>query len=351
MNSRVKSIGFALLVVFSAIGMVATAPAMAASVDSETTTTTTTSELTDGATVTKFNGSDTDQIATLQASYATTKPEIQIIDPATGATIETFTNASNPDYFTSTGGTGPYYFNTTFNESDFGNVPMASGVNKSVTVRMIDNSSLADPGSADMANITVYLENVDGRTILRGSAAAMDLESVGAGPFTLDLGVFGTKDIATYEESDVGVNGSGSTVTLDLTSEAGSTNTSVADRFSDGVSDSASSGDWILSQQLFVNDEPQKVFYEEAPDSVDSTDTYGVYKPSSDEIVTNIGDEYDSNSVDVRVIGNNAYGLTTRVLDFGVSGLTASIPFMGSLTMLGASLVLFGRTKRRSTEA
>ncbi|MFC7134326.1 MULTISPECIES: hypothetical protein [Salinibaculum] len=299
---------FALLLLTAGVAMAAP------SIDSETTVTSTTSAYADGETQTTFNASDGVNLSTIQASYATTKPEIRIIDPETDTVIKTVTNASDPGYFTKTGDDGTtYYYNTTFAESDFERMPMAANENKSVTLRFIDNSSLDDPTSSDMTNTTVYLENTDERTVLRGDAGAMEFGSDGFSAFGFNWSV---DKNAELDQSDVTVDGDNTSVILTLEDEAGDTDTSVQQRFANAVPEEVESGDWLKTQQVYVDGTPIKVFYDSAPS--DAEGTYGVYDEDANLVRVELGEEFaDDSSVDIRAVGNNKYGWWTLVSDFG----------------------------------
>jgi hypothetical protein len=325
------------------VGAAAAAPA----VDSETTATGTESALTDGASVADFNASDTDQLQTLQASYATTKPEIKVIDPETGNTIETFTNASSPDYFTSTGGSGPYYFNTTFNESDFAAMPMNAGENKSVTLRLIDNSSLDNPGSGDMTNVTVYLENTNERAVVYAGDQNTGDDVTGdvTGTFSEAKAPFGIESLTsvpyisahdTYDVEAEGVDVNNTDVYVVYGDDNGS------DAFTTALNDRRSyeSGDWNKYIRLNVDGSPAKVFQSSTPDDLEDNTTYGV--------TTEVG---PSNTEAVKVTGaatedKDTIDLTTNVnnFDFGYV-LSLSLSGIGIMT-----LFVFGSLKRRESE-
>lgn len=305
--------------VLAAVLLLSVGAAMAApSVDS-------TSPLADGGTIDDFNASANDQLPTLNASYATTKPEIQIIDPETGATIETFTNESDPGYFTQTGGSGPYYYNTTFNESDFATVPMDAGEEKNVTLRLIDNSSLGDPGSSDMTNITVTLNNTDERAVIRAGDTSLDdgfAEITSEDPAFWEIWASAT-EFSEVNPEGVGVGGDATTVYVVLE------NDSVADPFETAAEDKEggwswipgvgpsdySEGDTIKDIQVGVGDGSVlfKNYYEAAPDSVADKEeaTYGVYSSlngePTQEIHLGTEDFDDETSVDVMLVGNQGY--------------------------------------------
>lgn len=311
-----------------ALLLVSGAVMAAPTVDTETTDTTETSDLRDGDTVADFNASDTDQIRTLSFSVTSSmEPGVKAVDPDTGLTIRSWTNDSEAiTYDTSASGTHYYDFNV--NESALNNMPIASGQNKTVTLRLIGNTSADDPQTT---NVTVYLDGVPGRTVRYVGADAESL-SLGTDGFSVAGFNFSVDPNAEIDSSSVAINGSDSTVTYHLAdSEA-------ADRFDEAVASEAESGDWLLTQQLFIDSTAYKVYYQEAPDDVADGATYGVYKPGASDVVVHTGDDFaDADSIDVRMVGNNAYGILTRIQAFGLEGLTGGVGMaVGGGMLVGA---------------
>jgi hypothetical protein len=348
-SSRYGSIALAALVVLSGLAVVATGGGLAATIDTETTDTSTQSDLTDSTVITDYNGSDPGYA--FEASVQTQNDsEFRVL--ADGVVIETWgptdLNQTGAIDTGSDGNADTWYYRASSSEvnSALQKVPIMSGENATVTFRAVDNATLsAENETYADANVTV--DNVDGRIIFRGSAGAMTLEDAG-GFEVFGLSILDTSPIAELSEDNVAINGSGTTMTLSLTEEGD--NTSIAERFSNPI-DSASSGD-VVPMQLWVNNIPHQVYYESAPSDVDNSTTYGIFKPDSNEVTANIGDEYDGeDSVDVRFVGGQDFSLWTKAMNLGTFFGLEFVPFLGSMTTFGASLLLFGRTRRREMGA
>jgi hypothetical protein len=329
----------ALLVLVLAVGAVTAAPA----VDSETTATNTQSALTDGDSIDSFNASNSVELPTLQASYDSDDVAIEIIDPETGAVIERFENSttSSDPYFDQTGNdSGTYYFNTTFNESDFAAFPMGAEENKDVKIKLIGNTSADEPPTA---NFTITLNNTEERAVVyAGDEVTGDSAPTGSAvtaEFNEDVGAWGvdalssipgfdTYDTFNVEGESVGVNGSDTDVYVVYASDNASTAFSDAlDRGSWWGASDYEEADWVKSYQLSVEDTNYKVFNDEAPDE-EPEETYGVTTsvgPSdADAIKVDLGeDAEDETAVDVSSTANDAYGFIAaqgiRLRSWGLS--------------------------------
>ena len=310
----------ALLVLVLAVGAATAAPA----VDSETTDTTTQSALADGDSIDKFRANDT-QLPTLQASYDSTNVAIEIIDPETNQVIERFENdtSSSHDYFQQTANaSGTYYFNTTFNQSDFAAVPMDASEDKTVDIKLIGNTSADDPPTT---TISITLNNTNKRAVVyAGDGVTGDSAPSGStvtAEFNEDVVAFGvdtldsvpgvdSHDTFDVEADSVGVNGSNTDVYVVYASSNAST--AFDDALDRKLTGSYDDGDWVKFYQLNVEDTNYKVFNAEAPDD-EPDETYGVTTsvgPSNtDAIKVDLGeDAEDETTVDVMSSANDAYG-------------------------------------------
>lgn len=322
----------ALVVISLLVGAVAAAP----SVDTETTDSATQTELTDGDTVSNFNASDTAQLSTLSVSYDSDNPGIKVIDPDTGATIEYFKNSSDSSYFSVYDATNNSY-NTTFNESDFAAVPMEAEENKSVTLRLIGNTTKSSPNKT---NITLHLNNTDERAVVYAADEVTGDDaptgSATTAEFDEDVTAFGVEtlasipgidshDVFSVDGESVGVNGSDTDIYVVYASDNASTAFSDAqDRKAWG---SYEDGDWVKTYQLSVEDTNYPVYLDEAPDE-EPDGTYGVTSsvgPSdTDAIKVELGDDAeDETAVDVSSTANDAYGFLAaqgiRLRSWGLS--------------------------------
>jgi hypothetical protein len=329
-------IGATLLLLAAVGGALAAAPA----VDTETTDTASTSALNDGDTVTSFNASDTN-ISTLQADYDSDNPGIKIVDPETGDTIKTVTNSSDPGYFTETDATADYY-NTTFTEADFAAVPMDASENKTVTLRIINNTNVSSP---DTTNITVYLENTDKRAVVTASETDPDTSTEETDP------VLPWRDAETRANIDadsVGINGSNTTVYVVYTDDDAAAPYETAAANKSGVTGDTfatdySDGDRIRDHIVRVNDTPYAVFSATVAEDVPEDTTYATYTTVDGEPAhaVTLGDDYDSETaVDVETTGNDELSFFERVETEGVGVFGLSLT-----AVAGATLVVVGRPR------
>lgn len=306
---RVGAIGFAAMLVLTLGGGVVFAASP--TVDTEATETSSQSAVTDGHEVTDFNASG-GNISTLQVDYDSDNPGIKIVDPDSGEVIKYVTNKSNPSYFVETNASADYY-NTTFSESDFAAVPMAASENKSVTLRLVNNTTHSAP---DTTNITIYLNNTDERAVIYAGQAAEDGD---APTTTLDVentttwwGFGSERREATVEHDNLGVNGSATDVYVLYADDNASKAFDAADEH--GLLGSNSDGDYIDYYQLRVDDDPQPVFLNAAPDNVLDDATYGhtTTVDGHSAIKTELGSDYeDASTLDIESHANDDYGWWT----------------------------------------
>jgi hypothetical protein len=319
MNFSKRSIGSIVLVVALVLSAL-TAGSMAATVDTETTVTATQSELTTGTTIVDYAGEPLAN-GDVEANVTSTDPAFRVIDGETGMVVDTFSGTDlNQTGSVDTGTDGnadAWYYRTNVSEA-FQKVPINAGENKTVAIKIVDDRTL-DEANETYTWLNVTVDGVADRAIFAGTDDALTFDQDGWSVLGFDLSV---DDNVEWEQTDVGVNGSGSTVSLRVTNATG------ADRFATSA-DGLSSGDWIWTSQLWINETPHKVYYESAPDDVDSSATYGVYDPTDDTVTAHLGDDYDGESyVDMRVVGNDAYDTLTRFQHFGVTNALGSLwPF------------------------
>jgi len=310
------------------VGASGVAMAAAPSVDTEATDTATQSALNDGDTVTTFNASASVNISTLQASYDSTNPGIKIVDPETGDVIATYTNSSNPDYFTETGSaSGNTYYNTTFSEADFAAVPMSASENKSVTLRLINDTTVDDP---DVTNVTIFLENTDERAVVTASEsfAGADVEETDPSLLSSVLGAE-SENTSDVEADGVGVNGSQTTVYVvyhdDTVAEPYETAADNKSAWGGLSSTDYESGDMIGDHIVRVEETPYAIYSDSAPERVldASGATYAVYDTVDGEPAHRIelGDAADGeSSLDIETAGNQELGFLESPETFGDSG-------------------------------
>lgn len=335
-----------LLLVAAMSGALAAAP----TVDTETTDTASTSALTDGAVVTDFNASASDNLSTLEASYDSTNPGIAIVDPETGDTLKTVTNTSNPDYFTETGSaSGVTYYETTFSEADFATVPMAANEDKTVELRLINNTEVSQ-SQWDTTNVTITLDNTGERAVVTASSSSESSGIVETDEIDSLLPEFlggGTESTTSVAQDNLGVNGSATTVyvvyeddTADDAFEDAAANQSWfgIEAFASDYED----GDRINDHIVLVEDTPYAVFSEDVAEDIPDDTTYAVYTEVDGQPAHEIqlGDEFDDeSSLDVETTGNDALGFAERVATEGVGLFGLSL----TTGLAGAALLVIGR--------
>lgn len=279
-------------------------------------------EVTDGATYTTFNASG--PIGWLNATYDSNNVALEIIDPDTNEVVNRFGNASSRWELYNTTSRG---INLT--ESDFATMPMDANQNKSVTLRLIGNTSADNP---PMTNLTIYLENTDERAVVHaGSTATGDggiaevdeVETRGWSFWSTS-----TENTTMLEADNVGVNGTATDVyvvyadeTVAEPYETAAANKSVLWGLS--TSDYAD-GDQIKDQVGFVDGMAYGIYYNEVPEDADNAEDHTYYTWTSvngeSAHMINLGEDFeDETSVDVETIGNDTpeFGVDVQTLDTG----------------------------------
>jgi hypothetical protein len=328
------------------VGVMMLAPAVSAAVptfDTESTDTTTTSDYSGGETITDFTANDSKHIY-LEASGMTADGEFQFRDPDLNLSIYTNSSLAATD-------SANNYYAANDSHAALKNFPMDSGENVTVTIRAVNDTTVDDPDTKD---INITLDNVDTRVVRyvdtsqvsseSDSDALTQLDTDGFNVPLTDMSIF-ADDFAKVQEDDVSVAGNDTTIRYHFA------NSSSATRFDDRVSN-LDSGVWQPAIVASVGGENLKVYADEAPDSVESGDSYGVYHADEDAIVFHLGDDYeDESTVDVSV--NSKAGWYAQFQAYGASAFTNGTP-LESLTGL---LFIFGSTgnllriRRSETEA
>lgn len=301
----VGSIALVAVLMLTAI----TAGGMAATLTSQ-------SEVTGSTTVDNYDGSPLAN-GTVEGNVSSTDPAFRVIDAETDTVVETL---KGDDLNQTTDGGSYYHYEGNVSDA-FEQVPINAGESKTFAVEIVDNYTLDDANeTSTFANVTV--NGSTNRAVFAGTESNLDIVSDEGTEF-FGFSLWGAEDMTTFEEDDVGINGSGSTVELDVWDD------NASEDFATSAEDK-SSGDWIWTTQLWIEDESaHKVYYESAPDDVDSDDTYGVYNPTTDSVDVNVGEQYeDDDNVDIRIVGNDAFSISERFNNFGIqNALGAFNPF------------------------
>lgn len=331
-------------VVLSVLAPVGLAAAASPIVDTATTNTSTTSDIVDGTTITGFDANASNQ-SYFEAEFDSTDPAVRLKDPETGEVLRVYGSAA----FNQThSGSQTNHYARNFSHDEFQNVPMAPGENKSVTLVAVNNSTLSTP---DVTNVTVYLENVGDRSVIRvGSTVASSQKfSLKEGQFVVETlnWSFGAKQ-ATFDRSNVKIAGQGSTLRIAFA------NATAASRFDDSAADAAS-GDAVLSTTLTAGDDPVLVYKDSAPSDLANDSTYAVYDSSEDALTVHFGSDFSGvNTTDIRVGANRGIfgALQTYQLQYvaakapGLSPQSMPTLFIG-VELGGLTMALFGLVMRR----
>lgn len=301
-TTKLRALFLATLVVFSSMAVILMTPTALAAVTVDAGN----SSVTDGGTITGFeaNASNNTRVTFHNDGNNINSSYLEIREPSDFKEIY-YTN--NTPHALVQGTFDKAEFNMSHDEFKY--LPMEANEDKKFTFRFVNSSS-----ESVTKNISVTFNNTGDRTVVYAGDHFRDTDD-----FTEKQGGFAgffAKDISEIDDDDVTVDGDKTTVYYKLA------NGTIHDPFDDATTD-ASSEDWLIAQQLYVDGVPTKVFYDEAPDSVDDEDTYGVYNSDDEVVEINLGDEHsDADDVDVKLVGNNRYGPQT------IAGQVA--PFIGN---------------------
>jgi len=279
------------------------------------------------------------------ATNATTDPVTKVVDNGSG-----YVAAENGSMANISVGSEGTHFNATIEKSALADVEHGIGENVTVEFRAFNNSS-AD--TADV-NTTAYLEFDNSTTVQNIDDSDVEAENVvtvtnNTGVLGTTIGPLGTTK-ADIETDDRKVNGSETDVVIALS------NQSARDMFDEGVSES-SAGDkisklWSGTRTVATisdgdgNKVAVPVFYEEAGDDVEESDTYAVYKEvgGTQSLVVNLGDSFeDSDEVSVNAIGSA--GASTMLLDYISNSPMQSPMTINTGAMLGMVPVVASRRR------
>jgi len=307
MRYTLKRVGIVALVALLAVG----AASGAVTFDEEATNTATTSDVDSGVNAIAYN---TSEDIYLEFETEGTASGFNITDPESGEELVS-RNVSEDSvaqsYADLTTTPSTYYWETNVSIKKFSGVEMEAGESKTFEVTIInDTRATATNPKTTTQNFT--LENDGKRTFLVledsevGSSGLAELASETTFGYQLPWNT----DVATIDQS-VPINGSGTTATIDVE------NSTVAERFASS-SEGAESSEWTMSTLATVDDEPVRVYADEAPDDVDG-ETYIVHDTSSDELEIHFGDDVSGESADVWMVANK--GWTSQLQHYGLSAL------------------------------
>lgn len=214
------------------------------------------------------------------------------------------------------------HFNATMKHSALFDSDHAAGANVTYDVTTVNNSTAStlttttdqiyvewdNSTSVEHISTSDVSDGIDGLTV--------ESSALSVGGFNLTAGPLGA-DYSSIEATDRTVNGSETDVYVTFA------DSNVTDDFNEAAADASSAGklsgfSWtrnvVLVEDADGNVDFVPVYNEEAPDSVDASSTYAVYKTDayggSDGVMVNLGDDY-SDASQVSVTAKGSVGLTT----------------------------------------
>ncbi len=334
-----------MLVGVCLIGMSVAPAAMGAApvVDTEQTDTSTTSEITGSTVIDPFTANSS-KTSALEFETDSTNPEVWVRDDATGEVISVVSTSSmNQTYANDT--ESKYYYQYEFSHDEFQTISGETGENSTVTLEIYNDTTVDNP---DVTNVSLQLAQSDRTVVRAGPQAVADgdleitdtFEVAGFTPLGEPEGTFDTTTTVPSSNGTLVVAGVNNTLTTRLSDAAGS----------------ESAGGWIQSTALTVDGNAVQVYLDEAPDGVDSTDTYAVYDSGDSLIEVYPGDDIaDVSNADVSVRANTGLLGTLRVygMDFGTISSLINPLFMGTglfnglIGLMGVGMVAGGRRDLR----
>ncbi|NHN50038.1 hypothetical protein G9464_20935 [Halostella sp. JP-L12] len=321
MNSRkaissVLAVALALSVISG--GAMAAAPTIDTSATDDTTTTT---ELQTGSTITNFTA-NASQATVVQYQADSNESKVEIAHNGTGDLV--YAN-STPEtvMWNSTDNDG--HFNVSVNHGELADLERGINDNVTIEVTAYNNTNVSSP---DNTSFTAYVETDDSYAVEYVSASDVDAGNIVDLSEGESFGAFGVNVSLPYAHAEDYTDLSTTkNVTENTTVVMALGNGSVAQDFSDSVDDtnplpvagsSAEAGDRIWTATAMVDGEAVPVYYEEAPDSANTSDTYAVYTEdlggSSAVQIMNHG---ATDSVDVDLTGGASFSQAFDV--YGIS--------------------------------
>ncbi|WP_227134582.1 hypothetical protein [Halorubellus salinus] len=261
------------------------------------------SEWTDGTNVTGFQA-NASKAAFLNQTTTSNNPAVRAIDNETGTVIETWGNSSLTETaYDTTADEYAYRVNVT--HADLDGVDIQAGETKEVVFRYVDNTSVSAENetytkvTVEITAASTYANyRVDNHLI-----STTDFVEFKTDGFTIMNQSFFQDKMTHFTAEDVSVNGSGSTVSVDMA------NSTANDRLGSSLEDLTDSN-WDKSTLITLKTDDGKTLvkgYTELPDDVNaSTDTYALIDESSGDVDIHLGEDFDdTNSLtEVRVRTN-----------------------------------------------
>lgn len=333
-------------IVLIATGLVAGAAPV---IDTETTDTSTTSDVAADTTIVGFEANSNNSTH-IEASSLTANASMKLIDPDTGVVY--YTN-STPTATNETAG----YYAWDISHDEWENLPVKSGGNKTLTLRLINDTTVDDP---DTTNVTFSIEGAPGRTVVHISSAQIGDDAIvklgdpgwGISVLDTDFELFGAwAPEPTTSQDSVSIDGEDSTIKYHIE------NDSAASQYH-RAAENKDDGETIWSTIVTADKRAIPVYKNNTPEDVNETsDSYAIYSgdENASDLKIHLGDSFENeSSVNVFMKGNGdevdqltTYGLMQwgtqnpmgALGDFPEMPFSTGIGFVGSLSGLVEQMV------------
>jgi len=261
------------------------------------------SEWTDTTSVTDFEANDS-KTAYTEQNVSTTNPEVRLVDNETDEILGTWTEADLQQTHSDTTN-DDYAYRLNFTHGDLSGLDIRANETKDVEVRYKSNASVSDE-NATFTNVTVGITAADDYNNFRVSDSLItttDYVTFKTDGFTILNNSFFADKKTHFDAEGVSVNGTGSTIALDMA------NQSANSRLSSSLED-VSESNWDKSTLITLEEsDGTQTFvkgYTSLPDEVNATtDTYALIDESSGKVDIHLGEDFENtDSVDVNVKTN-----------------------------------------------
>ena len=274
------------------------------------------SEWTDGTNVTGFQA-NASKAAFLNQTTTSNNPAVRAIDNETGTVLETWGNSSLTETaYDTTADEYAYRVNVT--HADLGDLDIRAGETKNVTFRYVDNTSVSAENET-YTNVTVEITAASTYSNYRVGdhlISTTDFVEFKTDGYSIMNQSFFQDKMTHFTAEDVSVNGSGSTVSVDMA------NSTANDRLGSSLEDLTDSN-WDKSTLITLKTDDGKTLvkgYTELPDDVNaSTDTYALIDESSGAVDIHLGEDFeDADSLTEVRVRTNVGALPQMQQTFGL---------------------------------
>lgn len=315
--------------VLMAVMLVLLAPAGAAAAatwDGETTNSGTTSDVSGTSTTITFERGNSSTATWFEVDSASTSNLALELTPAEpGLDTVVYRNASAE---TTNASTGNYAWNVTHDELE----DLPATANKgtyNATVVDTENDTVVvsgevvfDQSHKNQQTVVMWVTDNSGTD----AATMTDLVADTLSTETEESTFWFDNEYTTYS-SFTQIDGTNSTTEVHLK------NTTVRNAM-DNESEGLESGDLIRNQQLHLNSGPTLMYYQDAPDDVETSTTYATYDDSTGVVTINHGDDFDGiNQMHISATAGDGYDFSVAKNHFGW-GLAFDLSWVGDIVPL-----------------